>query len=78
MATEDIQLNERFDLIILSNIIGYVENILLLLKQLHKICRERTKIIVTYHNYLWESILKLGEFLGLKTKTLNQNFKLIG
>ncbi|MBT8196590.1 MAG: glycosyltransferase [Bacteroidia bacterium] len=74
MPAEDIQLDEKFDLIILSNIIGYVEDIQLVLKQLHKVSHERTKIIITYYNYLWEPIIKLGETLGLKTKTPNQNW----
>lgn len=74
MQAEDIQLHQKFDLIILSNLIGYVPDIQQVFQQLQKVCHENTKIIVTYYNYMWEPILKLGEFLGLKKKTKVQNW----
>lgn len=74
MEAENISLNEKFDLIILSNLIGYVDDVEAVLKQLHKVCHPQTKIIITYYNYLWEPLLKLGETLGIKTKTPVQNW----
>jgi SAM-dependent methyltransferase len=74
MAAENITLDEKFDLIILSNLIGHLEDVQKVLEALHKYCHPRTKIIVTYHNYLWEPLLKLAEAIGLKTKTNNLNW----
>ena len=74
MEAEDIQLNEKFDLIILSNLIGYLDDIQEVFKQLHKVCHPQTKIIVTYYNYLWEPVLKFAEKIGLKTPTPLQNW----
>lgn len=74
MAAEDIRLNEKFDLIILSNLIGYVDDIPNVLTQLHKACHSTTKIIITHYNFLWEPVLKFGEWIGYKTKTPNQNW----
>lgn len=74
MAAEEINLTEKFDLIILSNLVGYVDDVQLILEKLHSVSHERTKVIVTYYNHLWEPFLKLGEKLGLKTKTPNQNW----
>lgn len=74
MAAENIQLHEKFDLVILSNLIGYVDDIQDVFTQLHKVCHPQTKIMVTYYNFLWEPILKLGEWMGYKTKTPNQNW----
>lgn len=74
MQAEDLQLNEQFDLIILSNLIGYVHDVKVVFEQLIKVCHPRTKIIVTYYNFLWEPILKLAESLGLKAKTPLQNW----
>ena len=73
MAAENLQLEEKYDVIILSNLIGYLEDIQLVFEQLHKVCHEHTKIIVTYYNLLWEPLLKLGEWVGYKTKTPKQN-----
>lgn len=74
MAAEDLSLEKKYDLIILSNLIGYVSDIQKVLEQLHKVCHERTKIIITYHNHVWEPLLKLAEQLGLKTKSPVQNW----
>ena len=74
MEAEHIQLDEKFDLIILSNLIGYLDDIQEVFTQLHKVCHPQTKIIVTYYNYLWEPILKLGELVGLKKPTPLQNW----
>jgi ubiquinone/menaquinone biosynthesis C-methylase UbiE len=74
LPAENIELNEKYDLIILSNLIGYIDDIQKVFEQLHRVCHERTKIIVTYYNHLWEPTLKLAEFLGLKLKTPNQNW----
>lgn len=74
MNAENITLNEKYDLIILSNLIGYVEDVQLVFEQLKKVCHERTKIIVSYHNHIWEPALRLAEKLGLKTKTPQLNW----
>ncbi len=74
MAAEEISLDEKFDLIILSNLIGYVDDVQAVLQQLHKVCHEHTKIIVTCHNHLWEPIFKIAEALGLKTKVPQVNW----
>lgn len=74
MEAEDIKLEEKFDLIILSNLIGYVDDVQEVFKQLHKVCHPQTKIIVTYYNYLWEPFLKFAEKIGLKTSTPLQNW----
>ena len=74
MEAEQLQLDEKFDLIILSNLIGYLDDIEEVFIQLHKVCHPHTKIIVTYYNYLWEPILKLGELIGLKKTTPLQNW----
>jgi SAM-dependent methyltransferase len=74
MAAEQIELNETFDLIILSNLIGFVDDVQAVFEQLKKVCHSRTRIIVTYYNHFWEPVLKFAEFIGLKTKTPNQNW----
>lgn len=74
MSAENITLDEKFDLVILSNLIGYLDDIQDVLRQLHKVCHANTKIIITYYNFLWEPILKFGEFIGYKTKTPPQNW----
>jgi len=74
MDANDIELNRTYDLVILSNLIGFVDDIQRVLQQVQKCCHPNTKIIVQYYNYLWEPVLKFAETIGLKTKTPNQNW----
>lgn len=74
MNAEELVLEEKYDLIILSNLVGFLDDIQAVFEQLRRVSHPQTKIIVTYYNFLWEPILKFAEFTGLKTKTPNQNW----
>jgi len=74
MDAEEITLNEKFDVIILSNLIGWLPDIQKCLKELKKVCHLRTRIIVSYYNFLWEPVIKFAELIGLKKKTPYQNW----
>lgn len=74
MDAENITLTGQFDLILLSNVIGHLDDVQKVLTGLHKFCHPRTKIIITYYNYLWEPVLKFAEWLKLKTPTDRQNW----
>ncbi|HLT24667.1 MAG TPA: glycosyltransferase, partial [Ignavibacteria bacterium] len=65
---------QKFDYIICSDLIGSLDDIQSVFKRLNKVSHERTKIIVTYYNYFWNPILKLGSFLHLKMKEREQNW----
>ncbi len=74
MDAENLNLNEQFDVIILSNLIGYLDDIQKVLTQLKSVSHSNTKIIISYYSFIWEPVLKFGEFIGYKTKTPNQNW----
>ena len=74
MDANEILLDEKFDLIVISNLIGFVEDIQNVLSQIKKLCHSNTKIIVQYYNSLWEPLIKFAEFIGLKKKTPIQNW----
>ncbi len=74
MDAEKLELNQTFDVIVLSNVVGCFENVLDVVEQLKKVSHDNTRVIIAYYNYLWEPILKMGEWLGLKKKTPQQNW----
>ena len=74
MSAEDITIEEKFDVIILSNIVGYLENVQNVLTGLKKLCHDNTKIFISYYNQSWEPILKLGELFRFKKKGPQQNW----
>ena len=73
-TAENLDLDEKFDVVVLSNIVGCLDDIQSVFNELHKVCHERTRIIVTYYNYIWEPIIKFGETLGFKKKMPIQNW----
>lgn len=71
---ESIDLGVQFDYIILSDLLGHVEDVWAVFQHLKRFCRPSTRIIVTYYNYLWEPILKFAELVGLRTPMRVQNW----
>lgn len=62
-----------FDLIVISDLLGYVHDIQLLLERLHPLCHEKTRIVISHWNWMWAPLLKLAETLRLKTNQLYQH-----
>ncbi len=67
-------IDEQFDVVILSNLIGYLDDIQKVLQEVEKLCHSRTRIHITYYNQGWEFLLNVVEQLGLKRKTPRQNW----
>jgi len=63
---EHLELQDTFDFIVLSDIVGNLVDAQEAFKELHKIADENTRIIINYHNYLWEPILAFAERIGFK------------
>lgn len=74
MDANDITLNEKFDLVIISNLIGFVDDIQNVFEQVKKVSHPNTKIIVQFYNSLWEPVIKFAELIGIKKKTPLQNW----
>lgn len=74
MDATQITLQEKFDVVLLSNVIGYFDNVLDVFLEMRKVCHENTRIIISYYNYLWEPTLKLGEVFGMKKDSLQQSW----
>jgi len=60
--------NKKFDYIIISDLIGTLTDIQNVFEKMQLISHSKTKIIVTYHNYFWNPILRFGEIMHLKMK----------
>jgi len=71
---EDLALSEKFDYIILSDIIGHLYDVYQAFRELRKVTQPESRIIITHYNFLWEPALKLGEKFGLKMKEGHQNW----
>jgi glycosyltransferase involved in cell wall biosynthesis len=63
-------LDKPFDVIILSDLVGYLGDIQETLKDLHRLSHPRSRIIISLWNWMWQPILRLGETIKLKAPDL--------
>ncbi len=66
MDAECLSLDEKFDYVIISDTLGYFEDIQKVFHELKKVTTPESRIIINFHNFLWLPLLELAEFLGLK------------
>lgn len=74
MAAEEITLNEKFDVIIISNVLALVPDVQFVFEQIRKVAHGRTKVLVTSYNRVWEPIIRFAEFIRVKHKLPRQNW----
>ncbi len=63
-----------FDYIICANAASYFSDIQTVFSRLKPFCTPNTRLIISFHNYLWEPILKLGEKIGQRRPQPPQNW----
>lgn len=56
----------KFDVVILSNVIGYWDDIQERLQELRALCHPATRLMITHYSALWQPTIALMEKMGLK------------
>jgi SAM-dependent methyltransferase len=74
MDAENLTLVDKFDYIVISDTLGYLEDIQEAIGQLWKVSHADTRIIITYHSFLWHPVLSLAEKLKLKMPQMRLNW----
>lgn len=67
-------LNGPFDVIVLSDTIGSMEDCQTTLSQLQGLCTPDTRIIIAYYSHMWAPILGVAKLLGLQMPQTEQNW----
>jgi SAM-dependent methyltransferase len=65
---ENLQLDEKFDYVVISDLLGFLYDLQRSLENLHRVCSPRTRIVISYYNFVWEPVISAGERLGLKAR----------
>lgn len=74
MDAENMTLDEKFDVILLSNLVGYLDDVELVLDQVARLCHRQTRVIITSYNKMWEPLISFAELIGIKRKGPEQNW----
>jgi ubiquinone/menaquinone biosynthesis C-methylase UbiE len=69
-----LNLSEKFDVIILSDLVNDLWDVQAALDKLAQLVTPRTRIIINTYSRLWEPFLKLAQWLNLAKPTLYQNW----
>ncbi len=64
LGIEAWQTQQPFDVVILSNLIGGLKDVQGVLERLRPLCGSQTRLVITYHNPIWEPILAVASGLG--------------
>jgi len=69
-----LALDEKFDYVLICNSLGRWHDIQQVLECIRPLTTESTRIVITYYNYLWEGILRLGSLFGVRRPYPYQNW----
>jgi hypothetical protein len=56
------------DYVVLSDVIGFLNDVQRSFENLHRVCHRSTRILLTHFSFLWEPILHAAESVGWKAK----------
>ena len=70
----ELNLDEKFDYVLICNSLGRWHDIQQVLERIHPATTESTRIVITYYNYLWEWILRVGSLLRIRRPQPYQNW----
>ncbi|MBN1449222.1 MAG: glycosyltransferase [Bacteroidetes bacterium] len=66
---EELMLDRTFDVVIFSDVIGYLDDIQATFDRLRSVCTPRTRVMITYFSIFWQFPLLLAEKLRLKLRS---------
>lgn len=71
---EHVRIEEKFSHVVMSDVVGFLDDIETAFRSLTHACGSRTRIVITHYNYVWEPLLLVAEALHLKAKQPLQNW----
>jgi len=73
-AAGEFSIAEKFDYILLSDLVNDLPDVQMVLARLHDNAHPRTRVVINFFNHLWHPILALAEKMKAKAPTLRQNW----
>ena len=62
MTPQSIGETQPFDVILLPNTLNTLQDVQGVLERLEAFCHPRTRLVVSFHNWLWQPMLKAAAF----------------
>jgi len=74
MDAHEIHFKEKFDYIILSDLVNDLWDVQKVLEQVKKLSHSKTRVIINFYSRVWSPILLFSAFLKLSRPVLQQNW----
>jgi ubiquinone/menaquinone biosynthesis C-methylase UbiE len=71
---ENVRFKEKYDFIVLSDLLGNLVDIQQALENIRSACHEGTRVVITYHSMLWEPLLRFAGRMGAKMPSHHHNW----
>ena len=71
---EALEAGEPFDYVLICHAVGHMRDVQATFTAVRRVCKPQTRVIVLYHNALWEPVLNLGSRVGLRRRVEGQNW----
>jgi SAM-dependent methyltransferase len=68
------RLAEPFDVVLLSDIVGSLEDVQTTLDRLHGLCHPETRVVISYFSSLWSPVLRVAQRIGQQMPQVEQNW----
>ncbi len=70
----ELEIAEKFDYVLICNSLGRWRDIQQVLERIRPAADENTRVVITYYNYLWEAVLRLGSLIRIRQPYSYQNW----
>lgn len=74
MDAEDQKLDDKYEYVLISDSMGYFEDIQKVFSQVRKCTDSDSRVVLTFHSFLWQPLLNLLEKIGLKMPQMLLNW----
>lgn len=71
---EELNLDEQFDYIIISDTINFAADVQAMFSRLHRVSHAKTRLILNFHNTLWRPLLSAATWIRLKGTQPHSNW----
>ena len=71
---EELVRHGPFDVIVLSDTLGYVDDVQVALERLQPLCHADTRLVIAHYSHLWEPVLSLATRMGYRMPVPQANW----
>lgn len=73
-SAEEFETDEAFDFIVMEGLLGCLHDVEYVLHRVAKMCQPQTRVVLTYHNALYEPLFGVAETFGYRREQPIQNW----